>query len=179
MYYKDRSDGQDSAFTLVEVMIVVAVIGLLATIAMPALAKARHQSQVTATASELRVFDEAFNMYEMDHASYPKPNFAPPFVIFNVGVLPPPMAEYLRAGHWNRGPRVGGDYYYSGSVMQYFGGAGKLGERAFMQIVNSREEPLYNVAELIDPGKQGTSPYGQCYVGFGDRMYYFFDPVTW
>jgi prepilin-type N-terminal cleavage/methylation domain-containing protein len=179
MHQTNRPNRQKSGFTLVEIMIVVAVIGVLATIAMPALAKARHQSQVTATASELRVFDEAFNMFEMDHATYPKPHLAVPMAIFQVGVLPPPMEDYLRAGHWNRGPKIGGDYYYSGSAMQYFGGAGKLGERYFMQIVNSREDPLFDVAEIVDPASKGVSAYGQCLVGFGDRMYYFFDPVTW
>lgn len=46
-------------FTLVEIMIVVAIIGLLATIAIPAFAKARTRAQATVCINNLRQIDSA------------------------------------------------------------------------------------------------------------------------
>lgn len=46
-------------FTLVEIMIVVAIIGLLATIAVPAFIKARTRAQTTICINNLRQIDSA------------------------------------------------------------------------------------------------------------------------
>ena len=48
-----------SAFTLVEIMIVVAIIGLLAAIAIPNFIKARNASQKAACVANLRTMDGA------------------------------------------------------------------------------------------------------------------------
>jgi prepilin-type N-terminal cleavage/methylation domain-containing protein len=56
--YHNRS----AAFTLVEIMIVVAIIGLLASIAIPAFMKARTQSQASACINNLRQMDAAKEM---------------------------------------------------------------------------------------------------------------------
>ena len=50
---------QRDAFTLVEIMIVVGVIGLLTSLALPSFIKARNTSQQTASVNNLRQIDNA------------------------------------------------------------------------------------------------------------------------
>ncbi len=58
-------------FTLVEIMIVVALISLLAAIAMPSLAKARRNSRINAAASDLRTIYNAFQYSGIAPCYYP------------------------------------------------------------------------------------------------------------
>ncbi len=54
-------------FTLVEIMIVVAIIGLLAAIAVPGFIRARKRSQATAVLNDARVLDGAKDQYAIEN----------------------------------------------------------------------------------------------------------------
>jgi prepilin-type N-terminal cleavage/methylation domain-containing protein len=58
---KDRS-----AFTLVEIMIVVAIIGLLAALAIPGFVKARKQSQGRRILNDTRQMDAAIDQWALE-----------------------------------------------------------------------------------------------------------------
>jgi prepilin-type N-terminal cleavage/methylation domain-containing protein len=53
-------------FTLVEIMIVVAIIALLAAIAVPGFLRARKRSQATRILNDLRLIDNACDQYAME-----------------------------------------------------------------------------------------------------------------
>jgi prepilin-type N-terminal cleavage/methylation domain-containing protein len=74
-------------FTLVEIMIVVAIIALLAAIAVPGFLRARKRSQASRILNDLRLIDSAVDQYAIENN---KASAAQ--------VLVPDWTKYLKAG---------------------------------------------------------------------------------
>jgi prepilin-type N-terminal cleavage/methylation domain-containing protein len=74
-------------FTLVEIMIVVAIIALLAAIAVPSFLRARKRSQGTTTLETLRTVDSAKDQYAIENGKGP-----------TVTPLPVDLAPYVKSG---------------------------------------------------------------------------------
>jgi prepilin-type N-terminal cleavage/methylation domain-containing protein len=64
---KTMKNLRKAGFTLVEIMIVVAIIGLLAAIAIPNFIKARATSQANACINNMRQIDAAVNQFALEN----------------------------------------------------------------------------------------------------------------
>lgn len=75
------------AFTLVEIMITVVIIGLLAAIAVPALKRVYVRARVTAFVSDLRQIESALNLYMQEQGS--------DLPDYQIGETPAELVPYL------------------------------------------------------------------------------------
>ena len=62
---------QPSAFTLIELLIVVAILGILSVIAVPNLMQARIRAQIAKTEADMNAIANACEMFHMDQNRYP------------------------------------------------------------------------------------------------------------
>lgn len=97
---KPQQAHQNGGFTLVEIMVVVALIGLLAGLAFPAYSQARSDSQVTVFINDLRVFAGAAEVYMLDTGRYLEDA--------STGTVPTGWDAYIHTGKWTDLTPLGG-----------------------------------------------------------------------
>ena len=68
-----RDEQSDSGFTLVELLVVLAIIGLLAALAAPQVLKYLGQARVSTTQAQLKNIGSALELYYLDTGTYPGP----------------------------------------------------------------------------------------------------------
>ncbi len=100
-------NSRNAGFTLVEIMIVVAIIGLLAAIAIPNFVRARTTSQMNACINNLRQLDGAVQQYALENklastATYAIADLQPYIKLNSAGAIPPCPA----AGSYSPGATV-------------------------------------------------------------------------
>jgi prepilin-type N-terminal cleavage/methylation domain-containing protein len=92
-------------FTLVEIMMVVAAIGILVTLGIPTFARARLLSRASAQINDLHVMEEAFQRYSTEKSAFPP--------IPGNASLPSGMGGYLYGKIWTLKSPAGATYYWS------------------------------------------------------------------
>ncbi len=82
-----KMNSRRGGFTLVELMIVVAIIALLAAIAIPSAIRARKRSQATTTLATVRLIDAAKEQYAIENG-----------LTNGATVAPAQLAKYVKKG---------------------------------------------------------------------------------
>lgn len=99
---KVKTTSNANAFTLVEIMVVVVVIGLLSALAIPSLKKVQETSRNTRFASDMRSLSHQLEIFILESGHYPEDS--------NSGEIPSGFEEYIQVNDWNAGPTIGGVY---------------------------------------------------------------------
>jgi len=92
---------QIAGFTLVELMIVVTIIGLLLSIALPEFSNYRLNAKIARTASEMRSLSTGFVAYKAGMFVYPEESHE---------TLPPGMEQFINPAIWADETPLGGHY---------------------------------------------------------------------
>jgi len=145
-----------SGFTLVEIMIVVAIIGVLATIAVPSFARSRRRARVAATVHAIKVFEDAFSRYNLENGVYPVRQW--PDMWWEFEEFPDPLDGYLKQRDWTRGAPCDGDYSYTSWALGFAQGGEPMKYLYPLRIRNSSREVLEAVAKELC-GDDWTNDY--------------------
>ncbi|HEY2329844.1 MAG TPA: type II secretion system protein [Verrucomicrobiae bacterium] len=103
---KQTKNIRKAGFTLVDIMIVVAIIGLLAAIAIPNFVKARAQSQANACINNLRQLDAAAQQWALETGqasgvTVGTTDVMPYIKLNSAGSIPPCPASGTYSATWN------------------------------------------------------------------------------
>jgi prepilin-type N-terminal cleavage/methylation domain-containing protein len=124
-----------SAFTLVEILIVVVVLGILVAIVIPHFGNATEDSRRGAFVSELRGLVDAVELYAVRERAYPADGSS--------GECPPGFELYVDEADFERGTPVGGvwdvelnELGITSAIGVHFWGGGPVKDDAYMTIVD-------------------------------------------
>ena len=135
------------AFTLVEIMIVVVIIGLLAALALPAFQRVRQRSLATRIANDFRQFSSAFQRYALEYGTWPAATVID-------GDTPSDMPTgYLPVG-WSQTSPMGGGYTWSGNS-----------SRIRLKNTNATDEVMQQVDAILDDGDLATGKFSRMTTG--------------
>lgn len=102
---------KNRGFALVELMVVVLIISVLATLAIPAVKRLQTRAKATTIANDFRVFSAAFDTYAQESGSWPA-DTAP-------GVMPAGMEQRLGSTSWTRQTPMGGRYNWERNQLHF------------------------------------------------------------
>lgn len=125
---------RNHAFTLAEIMIVVAIIALLAAIALPSFLRARQRSQQARFINALRIATSAFELYAVENNGFPPDALR--------GEVPPGMDSYLGPKFsWTTATPIGGSWDWD---------MNQFGTRAGVSVVG----PTVDVQQMVEIDRQ-------------------------
>jgi prepilin-type N-terminal cleavage/methylation domain-containing protein len=131
-------------FTLVEIMISTAIIGLLAAIAVPSMYQANLKTRGNRIARELKVAGQAFMQYAFETGNYPGDKLP--------GQMPDGMAPYLANMAWMKKTAIGGNWDWD---------YGQFGVKAAVSVKSPdwKDDRMVAIDRTIDDGNLATGQF--------------------
>jgi len=96
-----QSCSDRAAYTLVEIAVVVTIIGILATLAVPYFKRVKESAIISTLENDLRIFSQEFMQYELNFGTYPDTS--------TPGTYPNGMADRI-SSTWIQSSVIGGTY---------------------------------------------------------------------
>lgn len=125
-----------AGFSLVEIAIVVAIIGILAALAIPAFKKSKDSAKISAFENDLRVYEQDFETFELENKFFPPSQ--PVAGQFPVGL------EDRIPETWTLPSPIGGTYRWVYTTEE------NPSERsAYIEILHSTEHPILISADRL------------------------------
>ncbi len=109
-------------FTLVEIMIVVIIIGLLATLAIPTIYNSQRNAKSATFINDVRTYGAAAEVFSLETGNYPE-DVGP-------GVMPSGLEEYIPTTKWMAETPIKGHWDFVKDDMGIISGFGASGHTA-------------------------------------------------
>ena len=105
--------GRKRGFTLVEILVVVVILGLLATLVVPRVVGRGEEAKRTATLVQIREIEQALDLFKLDNGFYPTTEQGLQALIEKPSISPEPR-RFREDGYMKKIPQDpwGGDYIY-------------------------------------------------------------------
>ena len=113
-----QSCSDRAAYTLVEIAVVVTIIGILATLAVPYFKRVKESAIISTLENDLRIFSQEFMQYELNFGTYPDTS--------TPGTYPNGMADRI-SSTWIQSSVIGGTYRWVHASNNGNGGNGNGG----------------------------------------------------
>ena len=133
-----------SGFTLIEIMIVVGIIGLLASMAIPNMLEAGQDTRKARFAREIQTAGHAFVQYAFDTGSYPGDK--------TPAQMPDGMADYLKGFPWVSETVIGGHWDWD---YQQFGVTAGVSVKS----PNWSDTEMAEIDHMIDDGNLASGQF--------------------
>lgn len=141
---------KQSGFTLLELMLVVAILGLLSTFAMASYDSYITRSKLTETANQLGHFSREFEIWKQVHGRFPNDSHI---------VLPPDAPQLnINEDQWLATTALGGTWNWEGPDGNAFAGISIMGPTA-------SEEHLRQFDAILDDGNLSTGKFRRVKAG--------------
>jgi prepilin-type N-terminal cleavage/methylation domain-containing protein len=150
-----------TAFTLVEILIVVVILGILAAIVVPKFTGASQDAKVGAFITSIKTYADASEYYNAREGSYPADGSS--------GQVPAGMETYVDEDEWTAGTPLGGVW---DSELNDSGVTAAIGVH-FNTGTNPGDSVMILVDERFDNGDLASGSFQKL---AGDRYYYILAP---
>ena len=165
---RDRFFDGAHGFTLLELSVVLLIISVVASLAVPVVKQASLEARSTTVVNDLRIFAAALQTYARERGDWPAGNSEP-------GVFPPGMEGYLRTTNWARRTPLGGFYTWSPNTLQQ----GQRYRAAIAIVSVGTDKISSDRAQFVDLDRKlddGILDTGQLRLGFRNHPFYVLEP---